>query len=153
MKQTARSAPAPTIDAHELSNLLGIGITSVQTAATGLEHLFPETNNVDDVSHITVTHSALASVGKRNDVDTIGVYARIDSGRVRLRDFTAPIGVLEEPASGTTAGALGTLIGVSKLIIEQGVEMGRPSELRVSVEGSKIEVAGIARRVLSGNLD
>jgi PhzF family phenazine biosynthesis protein len=153
MKQSPRHVSGPKVRVHELGELLGVDVVSVQTAATGLKHLFAETSDVDDLSLITASHSELAALGKQNHVDTIGIYARLEPGRVRLRDFTAPIGVLEEPASGTTSGALGTLIGASNLIVEQGVEMGRPSELHVSFDGSTVQVAGVARRVLSGELD
>lgn len=153
MKQTPRRAPVPVVDTNDLSELLGVTVASIRTAATGLRHLFAEVADVNDLSLITAAYADFASLGQQNEVDTIGVYAHIDSSRVRLRDFTAPIGVLEEPASGTTSGALGTLVGVSELTVEQGVEMGRPSELHVNFDGSSVKVAGIARRVLSGQLD
>lgn len=153
MKQTPRPAPALVVGTEEMSDLLGVTVTSVQTAATGLKHIFAEIADVEELSSVIATHDEIARLGNQSDVDTVGVYARIEHSRVRLRDFTAPIGVLEEPASGTTAGALGTLLGVPILTVEQGVEMGRPSELLVSLDGSNVEVAGVARRVLSGTLD
>jgi len=58
-----------------------------------------------------------------------------------MRDFCAPIGALEEPASGTTSAALADYLArhmalseAARVIIEQGAEMGRPSRIEVHVE-------------------
>jgi trans-2,3-dihydro-3-hydroxyanthranilate isomerase len=69
------------------------------------------------------------------------VFASAGDHRVRMRDFCAPIGALEEPASGTTSAALAsyptrhaTAPTPTSIVIEQGAEMGRPSQIEVDVQ-------------------
>jgi trans-2,3-dihydro-3-hydroxyanthranilate isomerase len=86
----------------------------------------------------------------------------------RQRDFCPGIGANEEPASGTTSGALacylvkhGALLpdrqGKATVLIAQGVEMGRPSRIEAivtTVDGKiqGVSVRGTAVRTLSGKL-
>ncbi len=153
MAQEPRSTPGPVSTIDEVATVLAIPIVGLHTAATGLTHLFVEVENVSDLARIDANYERLASLGTVNNVDTIGVYSHLDAHRIRLRDFTAPIGVLEEPASGTTCGALATVTGKLELTIEQGIEMGRPSQIFVTVEGNHVVTSGRVRRVLTGQLD
>jgi PhzF family phenazine biosynthesis protein len=73
--------------------------------------------------------------------DTVCVFARLGEHLVRMRDFCAPIGVLEEPASGTTSAALADYLNrhppgskTATVTVEQGAELGRPSQIEVHVE-------------------
>ena len=78
--------------------------------------------------------------------------------------MTAPLSnVLEDPATGSASAALGGLLAtlepradVSQITIEQGVEMGRPSLIRVRVETlhgrRNIVVAGSCIPVMRGTL-
>lgn len=72
------------------------------------------------------------------------VYARMpgaDGLRFRARMFAPSLGVLEDPATGSAAAAFaGALMqceplgdGEHDILIEQGVEMGRPSEIRLQM--------------------
>jgi predicted PhzF superfamily epimerase YddE/YHI9 len=74
-----------------------------------------------------------------------------------MRDLCAPIGDLEEPASGTTAAAVTDFVqrhcGTSQLVVRQGEDMGRPSVLRMTIRADRVvEVAGSARPILTGRL-
>ena len=82
-----------------------------------------------------------------------------------LRMFGPQVGVLEDPATGSAAVALGVHLaargvlpeGRSVLSITQGAEMGRPSTLEVHARvagGAAVEVAvrGEARMVAKGEL-
>ena len=59
-----------------------------------------------------------------------------------MRDLCAGIGALEEPASGTTAAALALYLAgngalaEAELVIEQGIEMRRPSRIDVAIEAA-----------------
>src|SRR5262249_45718146 len=85
--------------------------------------------------------------------------------RVRMRDLCAAIGAVEEPASGTTSGALALALANFNVLTPQrqrlaaimGVEMGRPSLLSVHVDfdGSRPSAArllGRPRPVLAGRV-
>jgi trans-2,3-dihydro-3-hydroxyanthranilate isomerase len=75
-----------------------------------------------------------------------------------MRDLCAAIGALEEPASGTTAAALGVYLATNQggernhFAIEQGIEMGRPSRLDVTIEQSHAIVRGAGRKVAYGRV-
>ncbi len=87
------------------------------------------------------------------------------AGAAHLRMFGPQVGVLEDPATGSAAVALGVHLaargvlpeGRSTLSIAQGAEMGRPSTLQVHTQvvgGAAVEVAvrGEARMVAKGEL-
>ncbi len=80
------------------------------------------------------------------------IYARAPGG-IRARMFAPLEGVPEDPATGSAAAALGALLlshgaapGLS-LDVVQGVEMGRPSLLRV---GARRDADGIRASVGGG---
>jgi trans-2,3-dihydro-3-hydroxyanthranilate isomerase len=77
------------------------------------------------------------------------------TGTARARSyFPEDDGVSEDPATGSAAGPLMAYLhdrtGTDELLIEQGVEMGRPSRLDCSVESGRVRVAGDAVVVARG---
>jgi trans-2,3-dihydro-3-hydroxyanthranilate isomerase len=82
--------------------------------------------------------------------------------------FAPGLGVPEDPATGSAAGALGAYLvrrggaatrdGVARFVFEQGVEIGRPSriEVRVTVDDrgdvTGVYVGGSAIRVITGDV-
>jgi trans-2,3-dihydro-3-hydroxyanthranilate isomerase len=91
-------------------------------------------------------------------VERGGVYPFVETsrGRLRARMFALGIGVSEDPATGSAAGPVGAYfarhLGVASLLIEQGVEMGRPSVLHVDASAARPRVGGSAVIVASGQL-
>jgi trans-2,3-dihydro-3-hydroxyanthranilate isomerase len=82
------------------------------------------------------------------------------------RMFAPDLGVAEDPATGSAAAAFAAVVhrfdaltdGVHKRMIEQGYEMGRASEIALSlgVAGGRLEsarIGGHALRVLAGRID
>lgn len=137
-------------------------------ASAGLRHLFVPIRDVAKLSRLDPDPLKIRALRARVAFDTLGAYTVVDRAEgevtVRLRDFTAPIGVAEEPASGTTTGALTGLLAASlpevperfTLLAHQGVELGRPSEIRGVVwsapRGRLLEVRGRAYRTLVGRM-
>jgi len=91
---------------------------------------------------------------------------------VHARMFAPGLGVPEDPATGSAAGPLGAylfryaVLGAGErleLEVEQGLELGRPSRLRVEVEGTRpgdpeeaalrVRVGGHCARIGEGRLD
>ena len=76
--------------------------------------------------------------------------------RWRVRVFAGVLGIAEDPATGAAAAAFGgylhDLMGDGVWELEQGVEMGRPSRLRVAVAGTTVRVGGSAVVVGEGRL-
>lgn len=105
--------------------------------------------------------------------DCQGAYVfTLETGTAGLtghaRMFAPTVGVAEDPATGSAAGPFGAYLfrhgqitgdatGVARAVVEQGVEMGRPSLLRVEVTGTadaiqSVRVGGQAILVAEGVL-
>jgi len=128
-------------------------------AGTGLRHLIVPLADVVQLALLKLDASRIATLAAAAGVDTIGVWAELAPGRVRLRDLCASIGALEEPASGTTSGALALYLRAhgwltaDALVVEQGIEMGRPSRIDVTLAtADTVIVRGRARKLLAGTL-
>jgi trans-2,3-dihydro-3-hydroxyanthranilate isomerase len=81
------------------------------------------------------------------------------------RMFAPSLGVPEDPATGSAAAAFSAVVhrfdvlpeGASDFIIEQGIEMGRPSEIKLEIEVEarrlkRVRIGGFARLVMRGKL-
>lgn len=88
---------------------------------------------------------------------------------VHCRMFAPGFSVPEDPATGSAAGALGAYLvhhglcrpdatGVARLVVEQGIEIGRPSRIEVAVTVDRagtiteVRVAGQAVTVIEGEV-
>jgi len=87
---------------------------------------------------------------------------------VHCRMFAPGLGVPEDPATGSAAGALGSYLvrhnivrshdGVATVVVEQGLEIGRPSRIRVEIavgneaEITEVRVGGEAVTVIHGEV-
>jgi trans-2,3-dihydro-3-hydroxyanthranilate isomerase len=88
------------------------------------------------------------------------------SATVHARMFAPLIGILEDPATGSASGALGAYLvqnGVvdvaptTEIVIEQGYEIERPSQILVRVESDDdiiqtVKVGGQCVMVVEGTL-
>lgn len=98
--------------------------------------------------------AALAALMAARDWTTVACVHRAGPGEFHARNPFPPGGVVEDPATGAAAAALGGYLrelGLvappSRIVVHQGVDMGRPSELTVDVPadpGSGIGVTGAA---------
>ena len=87
---------------------------------------------------------------------------------VHCRMFAPGVGVPEDPATGSAAGALGSFLvwhnvvrphgGIAKIVVEQGLEIGRPSRIDVEVtvgnggEITEVRVGGTAVIIMEGEV-
>jgi trans-2,3-dihydro-3-hydroxyanthranilate isomerase len=92
---------------------------------------------------------ALVDVGRVAAVGRTGIaLVSWDGSTTRSRVFPGGVGVVEDPATGSAALALGVFLAASlgdgdhSFTVEQGREMGRPSTLRCTVTVA----AGVATR-------
>jgi len=93
----------------------------------------------------------------------------IDShATVHCRMFAPGIGVPEDPATGSAAGALGAYLirygivdpqgGVARIVVEQGLEIERPSSIEVEIsvneagEMTEVRVGGKAITIIEGEV-
>lgn len=88
------------------------------------------------------------------------------SAKFHARMFSPDMGIAEDPATGAAVAALSGAIkafdgladGHYPLLVEQGVEMGRPSHIHLHMdvkegEISRARIGGYAIRIASGHLD
>lgn len=144
--------PLPTVepyaDAEGLLAALGIAASElpVEQYVNGPAHLYVTLPDPDAVAALRPDFGALARLTRAG----VNCFAQA-AGAVVTRNFSAGLGVNEDPATGSAAGPLavhllrhGRLEAGRELVIHQGAAIGRPSLLRARVE---VE-AGEVRRVL-----
>ncbi|MDL2716967.1 MAG: PhzF family phenazine biosynthesis protein [Acidobacteriota bacterium] len=127
------------------------------------------------LASVTAVSAALSDTRMLNLVEKeLGVlglfFFAFDGPRVRARMFAPGAGVPEDPATGSAAGPLGVYLalhgevpggvadGSGRFVIDQGVEMGRASELDVTVlvENGRpvgVRVEGSSVLMMRGEVD
>jgi trans-2,3-dihydro-3-hydroxyanthranilate isomerase len=144
-----------------------------QAVGTGNTFLMVPLTSVAAVSSALADTRMLNHIEKELSVLGLFFFAFDEvAGRTRLRArmFAPGAGVPEDPATGSAAGPLGVYLalhgavpggiaeGRGSFMIDQGVEMGRPSELEVTVllengRPSGVRVEGGAVLMMRGELD
>ena len=166
-------AEAPiALDRAGLAAALGLPAAAIDDGAhkprrinAGVNYIFARAALADVVR----ARPNLGAIEAITGVETVGVLLYAEGGEAdadyHVRMFAPGAGVPEDAATGSAAAALpGQLLlagvlsaGTTDLVIEQGVEMGRPSriEVRVSVEDggiARVRVAGAAIRMQTGEI-
>jgi trans-2,3-dihydro-3-hydroxyanthranilate isomerase len=165
----------PVLDcAEKIGNVLSIPTSSIklsrypiQIVSTGLPVILVPINSIKALEKIVINASKLD-----NFLHSLGVemlYAFTDetlnpSANIHARMFAPPLGILEDPATGSAAGAMGAYIykhkilpenNLKNIVIEQGYKMGRPSCIHVEIyhehnEIKKIRVGGESVTIIEG---
>ncbi|HVO76374.1 MAG TPA: PhzF family phenazine biosynthesis isomerase, partial [Candidatus Bathyarchaeia archaeon] len=147
-REQAARALGVTVD-----DVLGGGVVS-----NGLDFLIVEATTLQAVQNARCNVEDAIKVIKRHNVHAIYVFARLQ-GRgpnVHARLFTPLSTVIEDPATGSAAGALGGYLArILKfpmklhLTIEQGLEVQRPSLISVDVNSERgtIEEVSVSGKV------
>jgi trans-2,3-dihydro-3-hydroxyanthranilate isomerase len=111
----------------------------------GAHCVFVELESPDEVANLRPDLGRLAALGKL----AFSVFAR-NGDRWKTRVFVPGKGVAEDPGTGSAAGSHATHLARhgrtrfgEEIIIEQGVEIGRPSRLYARVTGSADAVASV----------
>jgi trans-2,3-dihydro-3-hydroxyanthranilate isomerase len=142
----------------------------IEAVATGLPFLMVELRDLDALARARLQPLLWSTLPAIHD-DAIMPYlfVRTRPGAVRARMFAPGEGIAEDPATGSAAGPLGAYLvqhgalaagrdRVARLEVAQGVEMGRPSQMFVEVEGrpgevETVRVGGAAVAVGGGWID
>jgi trans-2,3-dihydro-3-hydroxyanthranilate isomerase len=143
----------------------------VVVASTGNPFLVVPVRGRAALSRIAVAESEL--VACLDAAQALGLYAvsleTHSADAVASARMLGPpsIGVAEDPATGSAAGPLAAALvhhgvvkpkgGVARFVIEQGVDMGRPSRIEAEVEGGPgavrtVRIAGRSVVVIEGEL-
>jgi trans-2,3-dihydro-3-hydroxyanthranilate isomerase len=149
---------------EEVAQVLGITANNidlpVQIASTGFPALLVPINSLRAMQRIVLNLSLLKVLLEEAGVDMIYPFTRqtLDQkSSVHARGFAPFVGIPEDPATGSVAGALSFYLKdknpkEENLIIEQGYEMKRPSLIFVKMDGTKIQVGGKTRMVFKSSL-
>jgi len=128
----------------------------VRLANAGSEHLVLVAKTRQRLADLDYDFDVLAKLMRDHELITVQLVWPGSRKRYHSRNPFASSGVVEDPATGASAAAFGGylrelgLIGVNaSFTIIQGVEMGRPSEINVSVIGGEpgVRVSGTAHRI------
>jgi trans-2,3-dihydro-3-hydroxyanthranilate isomerase len=148
-REQAARALGVTVD-----DILGGGVVS-----NGLDFLIIEATSLQAVQNARCNIEDAVKVIKRHGVHAIYVFARL-TGKgpsVHARLFAPTLSVVEDPATGSAAGALGGYLArILKfpmklhLSIEQGIEIHRPSLISVDVNSERgtIEAVAVSGKVV-----
>ncbi len=163
-------------DLYKIAGALGLAkyaITDmkwpIEVVSTGLPVLIVPVRTLTAVRSIQPNASAIMDICSRFGANGIMVFTTMTvepSSTVHARMFAPSIGILEDPATGSASGALGAYLvqkGVvdvaptTDIIVEQGYEIERPSQIFVRVESDDdiiktVKVGGQCVMVVEGTL-
>ncbi|MFD3936210.1 PhzF family phenazine biosynthesis protein [Streptomyces sp. NPDC058611] len=146
---------------EELLAALGVTDTAlpVDIYRNGPRHVLVALGSVEELSALTPDHRALSAF------EDLAANCFAGSGsNWRSRMFSPAYGVVEDAATGSAAGPIaihlarhGRIEYGQRIVITQGVEMGRPSPMHALAEGAgdlvtQVEVGGDGVVVLEGVL-
>jgi len=156
---------------NEVADTLGLKPNNIepnlpiQTVTTGFPALLVPINSLGAMKEILLDLALLKLLLKEAKADMIYPFTRQtfdQENSIHARGFAPFIGIPEDPGTGSVASALGYYLNEKnskekRIIIEQGYEMKRPSNIIVEiddVEGrtNEIRVGGRVRLVFQGTL-
>jgi trans-2,3-dihydro-3-hydroxyanthranilate isomerase len=138
--------PIPTVSVAPNAEaiLAAIGVPRselpVMVYDNGIAHVFALLSTPDQVAAVRPNFQALTQIAGTIEGALVGFNVSAGSGsRWKTRMFAPAAGVPEDPATGSAAGPLalhlarhGLIAWGQEITIEQGAELGRPSELLAS---------------------
>ena len=137
--------------------------------STGLAQLFVRIDDLENVKALTPDLEKIKALEEKLRITGIAVFTLntvSDETSAHLRFFAPSIGISEDAAAGSAAGGLGVYLAMTKALpepklidfsVEQGLELGRPSRLYVSVRSRNgypeaVKVGGYSTTLLNGTL-
>jgi trans-2,3-dihydro-3-hydroxyanthranilate isomerase len=163
-------------DVYQIARALGLPkyvITDmkwpIEVVSTGLPVIIVPMRTLTAVRSIQPDPSAIMELCSRFGANGLMAFTTVTvepSATVHARMFAPSIGILEDPATGSASGALGAYLvqnGVvdvaptTEIVIEQGYEIERPSQILVRVESDDdiiqtVKVGGQCVMVVEGTL-
>lgn len=109
-------------------------------AYAGARHLILMLATRETLAELDYDYEQMRATMARRDLTTVALVYREHATRFHARNLFPPGGVVEDPATGAAAAALGAYLRTfghvttpSTVEIEQGTDMGRPSYLTVHI--------------------
>ncbi|MEU8581705.1 PhzF family phenazine biosynthesis protein [Streptomyces abikoensis] len=128
----------------------------IRIAYAGARHLILAAATRQRLSHLDYDFDRLATLMRAHDLTTVQLVWRESETVFHVRDPFPVGGVVEDPATGAAAAALGAYLrehglveAAARLTLHQGADMGRPGLLEVELrEGDRrVRVSGTATRI------
>lgn len=125
-------------------------------AFAGARHLVLAVHTRRRLADLDYDYDALAAVARRLDLITLALVWREDAVTFHARNPGPSVGILEDPATGAAAAALGAylvalgrLAAPARITVHQGEDMGRPSRLLVELDPARsgVLVSGTAVQI------
>jgi trans-2,3-dihydro-3-hydroxyanthranilate isomerase len=133
-----------------------------QVASTGVAHLLVPLTSRAAVDAAIADQRELAAVLADSGAEGCYLYTTQggdDGAAAYARFFNPTVGIAEDPATGTAAGPLAVVLARrgwvqsgSPVFIEQGHRLGRPSRIRVDIDGDRVRLSGSGLVVGDGQL-
>jgi trans-2,3-dihydro-3-hydroxyanthranilate isomerase len=141
----------------------------VEVVSTGLPVIIVPVRTLTAVRSIVPNPTAITDLCARHGANGVMVFTTVtvdEFSSVHTRMFAPPIGILEDPATGSASGALGAYLvqnGVvevaltTEIMAEQGYEVDRPSRIIIQVESDddmiqEVKVGGEVVMVIEGTI-
>lgn len=132
--------------------------------AGGPDFLYVPVTSLDALARARPTHPAWSRLASECN-ESVYVYTRGETCDFRARMFAPGHGIAEDPATGSASAIFAAQLhasaqigdGTTRLGLEQGVEMGRPSQIGLSVDCADgaitaIRIVGTAVPIMSGQI-
>ncbi|XTZ20194.1 MAG: PhzF family phenazine biosynthesis protein [cyanobacterium endosymbiont of Rhopalodia fuxianensis] len=176
-----KAAQLPTFNNNspsviELASILGLKIADfrddkyfIQGVSCGVPFLFVPLHNREALGHIQFNRDCWQHILANHWAPSVYVFCfdpEREGSDLRARMFAPSMGILEDPATGSAAAALGGYLAIREEIpnttlkwrVEQGFEMGRPSILEIIVKKKQgqvreIKVGGSSVLVSEGSME
>jgi trans-2,3-dihydro-3-hydroxyanthranilate isomerase len=128
----------------DLAQILGLNLEEIKfkdyqplAVSCGLPFLFIPVTNIDTLARARVNLQSWETILSHSWAPHLYLFCGIGENKWRVRMFAPGLGITEDPATGSGAAAFAAYLttyesnpnGNDEWIIEQGVEMGRSSQL------------------------
>lgn len=154
---------APDVNLDKIAALLGTGRKQmnedlpVEVVSTGLRSLHIPMAGLAGFPEMKVLRRGLLDLSSSHEVSAVQIFTletETEDADVHCRVFAPAVGVEEDPVTGTAAGALGAYLvrhgvfpegkdGITRIVVEQGIEIGRPGRVEVEIERDDEEFVGV----------
>jgi trans-2,3-dihydro-3-hydroxyanthranilate isomerase len=141
MMTQAEPRLGPELEPARMAALLGLDpphvVGTPAVCSTGLEVAFVQVPGRRALAEVVPNQEEIGAL----DVEGVAAWCEDEPGGLTQRFFAPRLGIGEDPATGSAAGALGALrvlrgADPGALVVCQGEEVGRPSTIRVEVGGA-----------------
>jgi trans-2,3-dihydro-3-hydroxyanthranilate isomerase len=162
MTQPLPTFGAPIADRAQVADALRVPASAiidaalpVQVVSCGVPYLMVPLATRRDVDAAAIDASRHSGLLRTLGIEDMGVFVfsvaggDVDGATAYSRMFAPPLGIAEDPATGSAAGPLGCYLlrhrivaadRADAILVLQGVKMGRPSYIHVAIGGDGTDV-------------